>query len=278
MASGQLGWVVSWRVPATVPLDTLRKAIKSAGIPADLLGELHNEQALRRALREMSDSRVIRKLRREGDKVYFQVTRETLTASEASYERECEVALDVTTGIVDGSNSAIAEQAKTLLDSHLAKRLTIDLTRLLQRYFETGKGDLVPIREQGGAYFVPEAHATLVERSRTLLKAIGGRLRSFAVKMEGEGETAKSVADSIAEYMGELLAEFKLSCDGISEDTRADAKRNRLEKIVSLKTKLEMYRGLMQGYADRVEREVTGAEDMLVKMLATKAPAEPTPV
>jgi hypothetical protein len=228
------------------------------------------EQACRRALRDMSESRVIRKLRREGDTVFFQMTHETITESAATYSREAEVALDCTTGKVSCDDPTIGMEAQRLLDDHTGKRLCTDLTKLLQKYFETRAADLIPIREQGGAYFVPEMHAALVESARVLLNSIGGKLRTFAVRL-GSNDTAESVADSFAGYMQDLIREFRTSCAGLSEESRSDAKANRMATIASLKQKLELYSGLLAGFADTISQEVSAAEVELLRALASPA-------
>lgn len=266
--NGQLGWIVSWSVPKQIALDDLRNALATAGLDPSLAADMRNEHALRRGLREMQDDRVIRKLRREEGKVFFQFTREFLDAREITYQREAELCLDTATAVVTADDAAIAQQARDLLSQHLSKRLTSDLTRLVQRVYESAKADLIPIREQGFAYFVPSHHDDLVEKSRNLLTAIGGKLRSFAVRL-GSDETSASVAESMADYFGDLLKEFRETCVGLSEDTRVDVRARRMESIGELRAKLECYRGLLSGMAEQIDGEITEAEAALLRALAT---------
>jgi len=276
---GQLGWVVSWKVPPEVSITALRDALRLANLDSELAGDMTTQNALRRALRDMNESRVIRKLRVEGESIYFQITHEDRQDTLIEYRKEAEVQLDQATGIVSCDVPELAEQARTLLHEHLAKRLTTDLTRLVQRIFDRKKADLVPIREQGGAYFVPDHCADLVEQSRTLLTAIGGKLRSFAVRL-GCGDTKESVAEALTEYLADLVGRFRESIEGISAESRADVLVRRAEKIGELRQKLSTYRGLLSGYAESLSGDIDAADKQLMAAI-TENPTEgsqPEPV
>jgi hypothetical protein len=215
-------------------------------------------------MREMSQGRIIRKLRRDAGALYFQLTKEYLTSKEILYSREAELSLDMVTGAIGGDMPELIQEAKKLLDEHLAKRLTSDLTRLIQHIYDDHRADLIPIREAGGAYFVPDKHSFLVDKTRTLLQEIGGKLRSFAVRL-GSADTAESVADSLSDYLLELINQFKMSCEDVS---RKDAFERREAKIGELKQKLATYSGLLSGYADLIKDEINKAESVLLEKMA----------
>lgn len=272
--NGQLGWIVSWSVPKSITLADLRTALVGAGFSEELAADMRNEHALRRAMKEMSDNRVIRKLRREEGKVFFQFTREWIEDQGATYAREAELCLNTETGVVtDDGSGEIARLAQTLLGEHLAKRLTSDLTRLVQRVYEAHKADLIPIRDQGFAYFVPSTHDDLVNKSRLLLNAIGGKLRSFAVRL-GSAETSASVAESMADYFADLVKEFRGKVEKLNEDTRIDVRARRIESVSELRSKLECYRGLLGGLADQINLEISDAETAMLEALMRPATAD----
>lgn len=273
---GQLGWIVSWKVPSEVPLSALRDALRTAGMDTDLAGDMSTQNALRRALRDMNESRVIRKLRHDGDTVFFQITHEEKTDTKIEYWREAEVCLEGC-GNVTCDVPELAEQARILLTEHLSKRLTTDLTRLLKAVFDKRKADLVPIREQGGAYFVPEHCQELVDQSRALLNAIGGKLRSFAVRL-GCGDTKASVAESLSQYLADLVGEFRESIDGI-DASKGYLIERRAGRVAELRQKLSTYRGLLSGYADVIASDIDAADKQLAAAIAgvPQEPKEPEP-
>jgi len=265
--AGQLGTVVSWRVPNEVDVRTLQKAMFLAGIDPALFGDLAPRNALSRAFHDMREGRVIRKLRQDGDFLYFQFTREYLDAHEITYERETELCLNVKTGSVTCAVDAIRDKAQRLLEEHQGKRLTSDLTRLVQRVYSQVDADLIPIREQGGAYYVPQMHTNIVNQTRILLREIGGNLRAFDVRL-GSEDTAASVAESMSDYLAQLIHEFKESCADVSGSSRRDVKERRHESVAQLRRKLELYRGLLSGYADQIDESIEAAEAELIRKLA----------
>jgi hypothetical protein len=275
--TGTLGTIVSWRVPSNVSFDLLQNSLLEAGFDQELAQELQPAHALSRALRDMRTGRVIRKLRRDDRKLLFQFTREYLDEKEIFYEREAEMSLDIDTGYIECAESTeIADHARKLMAEHSAKRMTSDLTRLLHRIYAAYKADLIPIRDQDGAYFVPEMHATLIEQSRKLLEMIGGKLRSFQVRL-GSEDTSESVANSMSDYLRDLIEQFKEKCESMGSGerkTRKDVIENRVGEIGELRRKLELYRGLLEGYSEAITEQVQEAETVLMRKLAESSTDE----
>lgn len=270
---GQLGDVASWKVPAEVTLKELRAGLVRAGLDEGLASDMAPRNALRRALREMSKNRVIRKLKQDGEILSFQINQEKRENGHLEFPYEADVELNVTTGALGGTDGSIVTQARTLLDEHLEKRVTSDLTRLVQKVFDSRKAALIPIREQGGAYFVPDQHHDLIESCRVLLKAIGGNLRTFSVRL-GSEDTAASVAESMTDYLLGLIGEFNKSCEEVTGDSQKRVSTKRFSEIGDMKSKLSCYRGLLRGFADQIETSINDAEKALIAKLAIKATPE----
>jgi hypothetical protein len=270
--SGQLGTIVTWRVPSSVGLTQLRESLQKTGLGETLAADMHPRHALSRALREMKEGRVIRTLRREGDLLYFQFTTEHFDAAEITYTKEAELTLNLETSCIECTVPEIAEHARKLLAEHLNKRLTSDLTRLVQRVYEAKRADLIPIREQGGAYFVPDMHRELVNQTRQLLDDIGGKLRTFDVRL-GSADTSASVADSLSEYLTDLIREFRSSCENVNNETGKKSVEHRHEKIAELRRKLECYGGLLSTYSATINSQIEAAEkELMEKLLQSPTP------
>ena len=267
---GQLGDVASWKVPAEVTLKELRRGLVSAGLDEGLASDMAPRNALRRALREMSKNRVIRKLQQNGEILTFQINQEKRENGHLEFPHEADVELNVTTGALSSTDGAIYAQARLLLDEHMEKRVTSDLTRLVQKVFDSRKAALIPIREQGGAYFVPDQHHDLIESCRTLLKAIGGNLRTFSVRL-GSEDTSQSVAESMTDYLLGLIKEFNDKCEGVTGDSQKRVSTNRFSEIGDMKSKLNCYRGLLRGFADQIETSINDAEAALIAKLAIRS-------
>ena len=276
-SNGQLGHIVAWRVPSQVSLDALRAGLRTAGLDEDLAGDLHPRHVLSRALRDMKQGRVIAKLQSvSDDAVSFQLTAQLVGSDSVDYQREAIVHLDLRSGVVSADDAAIEQRARELVAEHSAKRMTSDLTRLVQHLYDAHKADLVPIREQGGAYFVPDAHSALVDQSRVFLGAIGGRLNSFAVRL-GCGDTAESVADAMADYITGLVAEFRASCADLTPESRQGVIGRRAERISELRQRLECYRGLLGATADGIDSAIKAAEAELLARISAPMEEETNP-
>ncbi len=271
-----LGEIVSWTVPSRVAVNDLRNALILSGLSSDLASDLGYKNALKRALRDMDEHRVIKQVRVDGETTRFQINR-VIVGSHIEYPKEAEVTLNTVSGSVASDDQDIQNEAVALLKDHLKSRKTSDLTRLVQRIFDAKKADLIPIREQGGAYFVPEMHADLVEKVRTLLRAIGGNLRSFAVKL-GSDETKESVAQSMVSYFEGLIAEFIASCEGLDFNSKDFVKDRRRDKINELRGKLSCYQGLLDNYSERIVQSLNEAERILsAKIVASLYEPETEP-
>lgn len=269
--AGQLGQIVAWRVPQSVSIDRLRSALSAAGLDPDLAGDLHPQHVLARALRDMRAGRVIARLQRvDADRVRFQLTREHVGADGATYWREAVVELDLRTQAVTADDPDIEEQAHRLVAEHAAKRLTTDVSRMIQRIYDTHCAELVPIREQGGAYFVPQQHQALVDATRTLLAQIGGRLQSFAVRL-GCADTAESVASALADHLTGMVTELREQCASVTADSRADVIERRMARIAELRRRLDCYRGILGAYVGTVDAAITDTEQALLAAIAQPA-------
>jgi hypothetical protein len=264
-----IGHIVTWRVPQKVALDALRISMQEAGIDEKLAGDLHPRHALARALREIAreQPRVVRRFKNGEEGVLkFQLTREYLEEQGIEYRREAVLRLQ--DGQVTGDEPVIVERARDLLTAHLAQRLTSDLTRLVQRVVSAAGTDLIPVREQGGAYFVPEGHAVVLQLA-ALLEKIGGKLSMFSVTL-GHG-TEQSVAETVTDYLLGQIDELREAMKDVTSDSRSDVKARRLARVGELKQRLATYGTLLAGYAERVGQEVSKIETEVLAVLTKQA-------
>lgn len=268
----RLGWSISWICPPVVSLATLRAALARAGVDEKMAGDMSPQRALRRALREMDKGRIIRQVRRiDDDHVTFQLTKEEITDL-ADYEREAMVNLNIKTGVVTGDVESITAEAEQRLQENLAKRVKADLTSLIHKLFHAHASDLIPLREEGGCYFVPSFHADLVARIRQMLFDIGGRLKKLSVQM-GDEDSEADVAESVAEYLANLIKEYKDEVSHLKDDSKNEVFLRRLDKASELREKLSLLKMLLGGYADQIGAHLAEAESIVLHKLAATSAA-----
>jgi hypothetical protein len=151
------------------------------------------------------------------------------------------------------------------------------VTRIVQKLFEK-QADLFPIRPQGGAYFVPAAHAPFVEKVQGFLGRVGGRLLRFPVPA-GVPEGERSVRRAVADGLAGLVAEHRAAVAQFGGDTRADTLERAAAHIRSTRFKVEAYAAYLAEEKAALDRELGAAADELrsrIEEIATRAAAPAT--
>jgi hypothetical protein len=121
------------------------------------------------------------------------------------------------------------------------------------------------VREQGGAYFVPQGHG-LISQIRLVLDAIGGELSTFACTL-GHGSDA-SVANTITDYMLKQIGELQEAVNELNEKgIRSDVKSRRLTRVAELRERVGAYATLVGTQADALTRAIDVAEATLLAKL-----------
>lgn len=265
-----IGHVVTWRTPSRVTLESLRAALIAANVSPDEAGDLHPRHALARALRGLEGRRIVRRLAgRDGQVVRFQLTAEVESGGMLYYDPEAVLSLDAHGVVTPDRESAgpLADRAAGLLADELATRITSDLTRLMQRLVARAGTDLIPIREQGGAYFVPATRGDVVETLRTVLDCIGGQLRTWNVTLGHGSDT--SISDTVAEYLTGLVADWRESVAPLDEEAKASVRRRREDALTGIRSRVASYAHLLTSEAsEHLVTTCEAADALLAERLA----------
>lgn len=273
-----IGTIVTWRTPSRVSLYALRNALEAAGVNAEEAGDLRPAHALARALRDLEGRRIVRRLAKsETGLARFQLTAEVEASGVLYYDREAILELHADGRITadrasDPMADALVARATLLLQDALGTRLTSDLTRLMQRLVARAGTDLIPIREQGGAYFVPATRNDVVATLRTVLDMIGGQLRTWNVTI-GHG-TDTSVSDTVADYLAGLVNDWRESVAPLDEEAKASVRRRREEALAGIRARIDSYDHLLTAERKAHLLETCEAADaLLAERLASPPPA-----
>lgn len=264
------GFILSWRVPTTVDLAQLRTGLTLAGLSTDLAPDLRPASLVSRAsgfIARSTSGKHARKLSRPTGHAARQITREESIGDELHYSREMALGLGVDgkTLVCDNPMIDTPNVALTITTTRTAS----DVTRVIQQIVEAAGADLIPVREQGGAYFVPSGHG-LIGQVDTVLQAIGGELSRFAVTL-GHGSDA-SVANTITDYMLKQIADLKESVDELNEaGIRSDVKSRRLTRVAELRERVAAYAGLVTTQGVKLTEAIDKAEAVLLAKLGASA-------
>src|SRR5437764_10555074 len=249
-----LGEIITWScAKVRIRHLDLIEALRGSGLDESVARELAPRHAFARACKKLSEARIIRQVSEDDTTIKFQFTAEHRDGDRFSYDLETMLTLDKASGRVTCDLAGLATLAQEELDRCLEARTGGDVTRIIQKLFER-RADLFPIREQGGAYFVPQEHAHFTDQVQAFLGRLGGTMHRFPVPA-GTPEGDRSVKESVAAGLAALVAEHRQAIEAFGEDARASTLERAAERIRRTRFKVEAYATLLAEHKERLERE-----------------------
>src|SRR5262249_50350546 len=214
-----LGEIITWTCSGgSIKHLDLVTALRDSGLDESVAPELAPRHAFRRACRKLSGARIIPQVAEDEATIQFQFTAEHRDGDRFAYDLETMLTLAKATGKVTCHLPGLATLAQEELDRCLEARTGSDVTRIVQKLFER-KADLFPIREQGGAYFVPHEHAGFVDRVQAFLGKLNGTMNRFPVPA-GTPHGDRSVKESVASGIAALIKDHRDAIATFGADTR----------------------------------------------------------
>lgn len=263
-----IGFIISWRVPNVITLNALRGGLGNAGLDLDLAPDLRPASLVARSatfIAKTTSGKDMKKLARKVSHTARQITREDADATGLTYAREAGIQFDDATGKLACDEPTIAATLDDTQQHITETRTASDVTRIIQRIVESAGVDLIPVREQGGAYFVPQG-AGVIGQVATVLDAIGGDLSSFACTL-GHGSD-ESVANVITDYMLKQIGELQASVNELNEaGIRSDVKSRRLTRVAELRERIGAYASLVTTQGSKLTDALDIAEASLLAKL-----------
>jgi len=249
---------------------TLVAALEANGLDPKVARTICTSDAFRRAILKLSDERVIRKLSEEKEQIRFQFTKwENVGGERIDYNFEAVVTLDKTTGKITCDVPEIEARAQSALDSAIENRTTADVTRIVQKIFESDT-DLFPIRKRGGAYLVVEEKADLCDKVDAFLKSINGELTQFSIVGDGAA-TEKSIKQTVSSGLSDIATELRAKIARLDDRAQEFTLERRANEINELRFKLEGYAAYLDTAKEGLEAEIDKLNDLLREKVAAIA-------
>lgn len=275
-----VGFIVSWKVPATVQLKLLRDCLTAAGLDAlDMAPDLKPPQLVARTagfIAKLTSQPDARRLARPVNHTSRQITREEVVADDLTYTREASIKLDEHTHQVVCDEPTIAAMLPSTTSEVHDTRTASDVTRIIQAIVSACGSDLIPVREQGGAYFIPQGQG-IITQLNTLLEGIGGELTTFACTL-GHGSD-ESIANTITDYLLKQVGELQESIDELNEKgIRSDVKSRRLSRVADLRERVGAYATLIQAGSSKLNEALNKAEVTLLAKIGRDDDEDPAPI
>jgi CHAD domain-containing protein len=269
-----LGEVITWSTKSEEPQKhkDVVAALMNAGLDTAIARELLPRFAFSRATKKLTDAAAIDVLKENDTHIRFQFTKKAMKDDEWVYSKDTELTLNKTTGEVSCPRKDLKESAQRLLDEAIEVRTTSDISKIVQRLIEKN-GDLFPIREQGGVYFVPVQFTEFIARIEIFLGKLGGRVTRFPVPA-GTQFGDRAVQDSIADAMMAIIENHRQAVAQFTVNTRRDTIEHAAEKIKSTRVKIEAYADYLKDKSQELLDEVEKANGQLTAQVETLAQAK----
>lgn len=276
-----VGYIISWQVPSTVQLSALRDGLVKAGLdPIEFAPDLRPVSLVARSAGLIAKSMTgkdTKRMARRFEHAKRQITAEVHDPSGLTYHRDFGVEFEPLTGkVVLDNGASIGNVQQEIEDTRRAG----DVTRIVQRIVEGAGSDLIPVREQGGAYFVPAGHS-VIKQVRTVIEGIGGRLAQFGCTIghgDAADQTGASVANVITDYLLKQIADLREAVAELNEKgIRSNVKSARLTRVADLKDRIAAYTDLLGTQTETLTSALNKAEAALLAKLGADDDEEPTP-
>ena len=265
------GEIITWAAAGVaIRHRDLVTALRDCDLDDGVARELAPRHAFTRACKKLARRRIIRQVAEDDTHLRFQFTAEKKEADHFIYELETLLTLEKATGRVTCDLPGLAALAQEHLDACIEARTGGDVTRIVQRLFER-QADLFPIRDQGGAYFVPQEHLDFLDRVQAFLGRLNGKMNRFPVPA-GTAHGDRSVREAVAAGLAGLIAEHEAAIAGFGEDTRPATLERAAERIRLTRHKIEAYAAYLAEEREHLERDLADASGKLRAKVEALAP------
>lgn len=262
-----LGEIITWNPRGPHTHAAVVKALSDASLEPKVAKEFLPANAFNRALKKLEEERLIDVLGEDGSQITFQFSKR-LEAEDSEgrafeYKKELRLRLDKENGNITCKDAAVKAKAEKELERSMTERTTSDISTIIDRLFRgyvtaNPTGDLIPIRDQGGAYMVLATHAGFVDKMQTFIEALGGKMNRFPVPA-GSKHGDAAVQNQLSVMLAGLIGEHKAAVGKFTLHTRADSIKTAATKINDTRVKIEAYSSYLREESDRLLGEVDAA-------------------
>jgi len=279
-----LGWIVFWNLKnVDINQAQFKAYLTECGLNPKFALEHNYRSAFIRALRNLEEQRIIRRVDEDTNVIVYQFTAEKRTRQDAGlrldYEYETRVVVDKNIyresgdfekALIEGDGE-IRKALIALFSREKVRYRSPDVTRYIQRIFRTN-ADIVTLRDQGSVYFVPSVFRSTVDAVAKLVAALGGESTFDAIPMPNVSASRTLVkrafsaeADSLIK---DLLAEIQSALDGglrPNDDNYDKWAQGKMKKVEEIRNRVGLYGDVLNGGGDKILKECADLETTILK-------------
>ena len=261
-----LGEIITWQLRGiSIRHLDLIAALEKAGLDSHVARELAPRNAFLRACSKLAKDRLIRKVSEDPYMVIFQFTKEIPAGERLDYRLETMLRLDKHTGRITCHHPELEMLVREEFDRCLEARSARDVSQIVQRIFQR-HGDLFPIRESGGVYFVPDLHKSLTDRVEKFLAGLGGSLLRFPVP-KGSARGDAAIQQTVTHGLEAMVRDHLEAIEGLDGDCRPETLERAAAKIQITRLKIAGYSEFLNQKREDLERSLEHASELLRERL-----------
>jgi len=253
-----MGYFCWWNIRNVgLTKEEFEKKLEAAGLDKKY-ARLHNyRSAFIRALRDMEENRIIRKVDEDEYRLVYQFTAESIVGAPGGeksldYEKETTIVIDkdeyrkegdFKKAIIKGKPSIINAIVK-LFDEHKQQYKSSDITRYLQRILRD-EADIVSLRPQGSIYFVPVGYLDALNKVSALVDGIGGGSKLERAPLVAADDSKAMVKNALLGEVDEAFKQIEKDLESVTKDDKEVTKvwsGTRISKMKKLLNRLESYK------------------------------------
>lgn len=291
-----LGYMVTFggRGTGNHPFSRVVDSLEKSGLDTKVARAFLPRTAWSRAYRKLADSRRVDVVREDAEEAVFQFSSRSLVKDESdggqqiAYRKDFKILLDKESGGLRCQDTDTLLAAKAELERCIVERTPNDVTLIVRKLF-TARGDLMPLPNCTGVYFVPLEQGDFLKQIETFLGLLGRKPYCFPIPKGTDADS--SVRDTVTVYLEGMIEELVSSIEKFSESTRNGTMEAAGEKIKNARAKIEGYATYLQerkdyllSVADTCEEtlretieRLTGVSETLPVAVEEEPEAEPVP-
>lgn len=272
-----VGFLTWWNVRSvSITQKDFSDLLENCGLPTKYAREHNYRSAFTRALRNMEEKRIIRKVEESSERIVIQFTAESKVGDgeRAKLEYDPETILivdkkiyqdtkDFEKALTKGREDIKAKVVKSFYEEKVSYNSS-DITRYVQNILSEN-ADIISLRDQGTVYFVPAGYQDTLNKVVALVGQLGNSAMDFFPVPDtsaSRGRISKSFLDEIRVILEKMTEKVSEVDEGDKEVTEKWV-GNKIAEIEAVKRRIDLYseilpesdqKELKDGFASLEER------------------------
>lgn len=268
------GEIIAWEVPERlkISVDVLRDGLSAAGLPTDVARDRKPKGAFLRVVRDLQRKRLVRRVQEDATNMSFQLTKESKVIegdadtanTKLQYSYEAILNLHKPTGVVTCAEfPRMAETLTALISEKIAERNSTDVSHILFALFGSST-DIFPLRNAGGAYFVPERFSDFVTKVAKFLEVVPGSfLRRYVVPAGVSPDSDEAVKGAVSSGLNFFIREHFKAIEEFGDSSRRKTVEGYAREINTTRAKIARYAEYLGEERERLETALEEAREAL---------------